>query len=81
MTSFARELEMMNPVNRCHRRCVIGMVRAKPPLVQELERLARKNREAYNKALRDFRDAFTLGPMGGDVPVTKLSDSPARFAC
>lgn len=68
-----RRLEIENAVNRRHRRCRIVNVKRKPVLVQELELLTRKNREAYRKALQDFRDAFRICS-------SEVDDMPRKWA-
>lgn len=35
--------------------------RQKTPLLERLDSLVQKNEHAYNEAIRDFRDHFTLG--------------------
>lgn len=36
------------------------------PLLDRLESLVQKNEDAYNEALKDFRDKFTLGSTSYD---------------
>lgn len=43
-------------------------------LFERLDRVAAKNREAYNAAMKDFRDGFTLGETARDKEAKEIEE-------
>lgn len=78
MTStFARELELMNPVNRCHRRCVIGKVRPKARAEDNpAYRAVMHELRYFRKAIEQSSDKWRLPTSGGYVPISSSADVP-----
>lgn len=77
MTSVTRELELMNPTNRSHRRCRIVNVREKSRAEDSAAyRAAIRELHSLKDAIEQSTGKWRLPTSGGWVPTTSSSDVP-----